>query len=234
MLEPLAAFRPVSINIGNHENDDYANGIIAISAIYRYAGMPFPEDSPDGANYFSYNAGPVHVISLASFFDGGFGGNSRMTAFLKADLAALDRTVTPWVIVQVHAPWYNSNTKHQGDGEDMRVAYEPLLIAAGVNAVFSGHVHAYERSTPVDDNKVVADGEGMVHFNTGDGGASLYTKWITIPDTSAYHSAEFGYSKFTIVNASHAHFEWLRNVDDEKVVTDDTWVINKAGLVASA
>ena len=88
---------------------------------------------------------------------------------------------------------------------------------------------ADERSTPVADNVVVADGDGPVHFNTGDAGASLYKTWIAIPPTSAFHSAEFGYSTFTIVNATHAHFEWLRNVDDEKVVTDDTWVINKAG-----
>ena len=109
----------------------------------------------------------------------------------------------------------------------MRVAYEPLFLAAGVSAVFSGHVHAYERSTPVYDNEVMADGEGIVHFNTGDGGASLYRNWIAnIPPTSAYHTAEFGYSLFTIENATHAHFEWLRNVDDDRVVADETWVVN--------
>lgn len=53
----------------------------------------------------------------------------------------------------------------------MRVAYEPLLIAAGASMVVSGHVHAYERSHPVDDNTVVDDGQGMVHFTCGDGGA---------------------------------------------------------------
>lgn len=47
------------------------------------------------------------------------------------------------------------------------------------------------------------------------------------PQTSAYHSAEFGYSKITFANDTHAHFEWLRNVDGEGVVTDDTWVVNR-------
>jgi hypothetical protein len=61
----------------------------------------------------------------------------------------------------------------EGDGEDMRLAYEQAFIAAGVSVVFSGHVHAYERSYVVDDNIVVEDGAGVVHLNTGDGGASV-------------------------------------------------------------
>ncbi|CAA0833237.1 Inactive leucine-rich repeat receptor-like protein kinase CORYNE [Striga hermonthica] len=36
-----------------------------------------------------------------------------------------------------------SNAAHQGEGDDMKIAMEPLLYAAGV---FAGHVHAYERS----------------------------------------------------------------------------------------
>jgi len=45
-----------------------------------------------------------------------------------------------------HVPWYNSNTAHQGEGEGMMAAMEPLLHAAGVDIVLTGHVHAYERS----------------------------------------------------------------------------------------
>ena len=98
--------------------------------------------------------------------------------WLKADLAAVSRARTPWLLVSLHAPWYNSNSEHQGDGEAMRQALEPTLVAAGVNAIFPGHVHSYERSTPVDNNKVVPAGQGIVHFNIGDAGASLYTTWL--------------------------------------------------------
>jgi hypothetical protein len=41
--------------------------------------------------------GPAHVISLASFYEGGFGPTSAMSIWLKADLKAIDRSVTPWV-----------------------------------------------------------------------------------------------------------------------------------------
>ena len=56
---------------------------------------------------------------------------------------------------------------------------------------------------------------------------------VCAPQTSAYHSAEFGYSKITFANDTHAHFEWLRNVDGEGVVTDDTWVINRIPALVS-
>lgn len=57
----------------------------------------------------------------------------------------VDRKTTPWVVVLLHAPWYNTNEAHEGEGESMRVAMECLLFSARVDVVFSGHVHAYER-----------------------------------------------------------------------------------------
>ena len=81
-----------------------------------------------------------------------------------------------------------SNTKHQGDGEKMRVAYEGMFVNAGISVVFSGHVHAYQRSQPVNDNEVVADGKGVVHLNVGDAGASLYKSWLSTPEWSAFNS----------------------------------------------
>ena len=41
---------------------------------------------------------------------------------------------------------YNSNVKHQHEVDDMAAAMEPVLYEFGVDLVFAGHVHAYERS----------------------------------------------------------------------------------------
>jgi len=49
-------------------------------------------------------------------------------------------------MVLLHAPWYNSNWAHQGEGDSMMAAMEPLLYAAHVDMVIAGHVHAYERA----------------------------------------------------------------------------------------
>ena len=41
---------------------------------------------------------------------------------------------------------YNSNKAHAGEMDDMLAAMEDTLYQHGVDVVFAGHVHAYERS----------------------------------------------------------------------------------------
>ncbi len=47
-------------------------------------------------------------------------------------------------------------------------AYEPLLYKYGVDLVFNGHQHAYERSKPVYNWTL--DDCGPMHITIGDGG----------------------------------------------------------------
>ena len=49
-----------------------------------------------GALFYSYDVGNVHVIVLCPYAD--VSRSSAQTAFLTADLAAVDRAVTPWLI----------------------------------------------------------------------------------------------------------------------------------------
>ncbi|KAH0450736.1 hypothetical protein IEQ34_021428 [Dendrobium chrysotoxum] len=51
-------------------------------------------------------------------------------------LHQLDRTKTPWLLANVHAPWYNTNDAYQREGEGMRKAVEKLLFDAKVDIVF--------------------------------------------------------------------------------------------------
>lgn len=59
-------------------------------------------------------------------------------AWLREDLAKVDRARTPWLIAAMHAPWYNSNLAHQLEAEDMRSVMEPILFSYGVDLVFAG------------------------------------------------------------------------------------------------
>lgn len=65
---------------------------------------------------------------------------------LQNDLAKVDRSKTPWLITILHAPWYNTNHAHQGNGDAMKADMEEVLYNANVDLVVGGHVHAYERS----------------------------------------------------------------------------------------
>jgi len=66
--------------------------------------------------------------------------------WLEEELPKVNRTETPWLIVLVHSPWYNSYNYHYMEGETMRVMYEPWFVQYKVDMVFAGHVHAYERT----------------------------------------------------------------------------------------
>ena len=108
--------------------------------------MPFEESGSSSNLYYSFDvANTVHIIMLGSYTE--FGADSSQYNWLKNDLRRTDRTKTPWVVVLVHAPWYNSNKAHQGEKESlqMRKAMEKLIYEARVDIVFAGHVHAYER-----------------------------------------------------------------------------------------
>lgn len=84
-------------------------------------------------------------------------------------LLQVDRQRTPWVIVSLHGPFYHTYTSHWKELECMRQAYEPLLVAGGVDFVISGHTHAYERIKPVVDYKLSATC-GPQYLVVGDGG----------------------------------------------------------------
>lgn len=66
--------------------------------------------------------------------------------WLRDEFKRVDREVTPWLIVMMHVPMYNTNSAHYMEGESMRSVFESWFVAAKVDLVFSGHVHAYERS----------------------------------------------------------------------------------------
>jgi hypothetical protein len=61
--------------------------------------------------------------------------------------AALQSSTEDWKICYFHHPLYSDGKTH-GSSVDLRVKLEPLFVKYGVNAVFSGHDHVYERLTP--------------------------------------------------------------------------------------
>lgn len=144
IVEPYASRRPWMVTEGNHEIEIfpiiYPTGFKAYNARWP---MPYQESGSTSNLYYSFEVAGTHVIMLGSYEE--FDADSEQYKWLQADLAKIDRKKTPWVVALLHAPWYNTNTAHQGEGDSMRLAMEELLYKARVDLVFQGHVHAYER-----------------------------------------------------------------------------------------
>ena len=73
---------------------------------------------------------------------------------------ALKSATEDWKICYFHHPLYSDGGTH-GSAVDVRVLFEPLFVTYGVNVVFAGHDHIYERITPQ---------KGIYHFVEGASG----------------------------------------------------------------
>ena len=72
-------------------------------------------------------------------------------------------TASRWDFVFYHHPSYSSDSRNYGGWELSRTQWEDVFVEAGVTAVFSGHVHAYERYLV----------RGLNYFVVGTGGGTL-------------------------------------------------------------
>jgi len=249
MFEPVLERIPMFGLPGNHEIEtDSADGVEFRPYAHRFQNMPNCKNGCGGfddkgwkANmWHSFDLGSAHIVHVSSYHPYEQGTPQYM--WLDRDLKSVDREKTPWVIVNLHAPWYNSNVAHQGEWQstEVRKTWQPLLCDARVNIMFAGHVHSYERIHPTCSNATVNYVTGVTHVNIGDGGnrEGLYNNWLpgengrAGPVWSAFREGSYGHGILDIKNATHAYWQWHRNNDGEKKTRDSTWIVNYVAVEA--
>jgi len=172
---------PMMMSNGNHES-------LALNYLMQFALPQVVSDgeSDTGKEWYSFDYGNAHFVVLNDTTASSEQIDAQ-TAFLEADLGAVDRTKTPWVFAMHHRPLYSCS--NHGSDVDLRQAWQPKYDAFGVDVVFNGHDHNYERSHPMrgfdgttTDGAIAAegadgepiDGSGTVYIVSGGAGAPSY------------------------------------------------------------
>ncbi|KAL7580854.1 hypothetical protein ACA910_001127 [Epithemia clementina (nom. ined.)] len=201
-----------------------------------------PVPPSNGVFWYSHDFGNVHTIVLSSEHNMSFG--SPQYDWLVADLSrSLNRSVTPWVIVETHRPLYESERfwDQNAVGIGMRYEIEDLLFDYQVDLILSGHYHAYLRTcdglfrNKCHDTKDGSSYGGPTHITVGTAGAwlddaALYdTEWTVLCLEHVY-----GYGRITVANSTALLFEFVKvasedssdsgHGDDAGAVLDYVWL----------
>ncbi len=123
--------------LGNHDDTN--------ERFYKWFNM-------NGKQYYAFTKGNVRFFALdTNYLD------PKQLAWLEQELAA---ATEPWKICYFHHPLYSSGGYH-GSATELRKVLEPLFVKYGVQAVFAGHEHVYER---------VKAQKGIYYFTEGAAG----------------------------------------------------------------
>ncbi|KAL5193199.1 putative inactive purple acid phosphatase 2 [Glycine soja] len=234
-IEPVASQVAYHVCIGNHEYDwplqpwkpDWASygkdggGECGVPYSLRF-NMPGNSSeltgnaaAPPTRNlYYSFDMGAVHFVYIST--ETNFVPGSKQYDFLKHDLESVNRSKTPFVVVQGHRPMYT--TSHENRDAALRGKMlehlEPLLVNNNVTLALWGHVHRYERFCPLNNftcgvnaGHNAGDKKGYtVHIVIGMAGQDWQPVWEPRPDHpddpifpqpkwSLYRGGEFGYTR---------------------------------------
>jgi acid phosphatase type 7 len=174
--------------LGNHDVRK-GNGAAFLENFHPPLGSP-----GSTKRYYSFDWGNTHFVALDSeLYHGDRGSNpEEQRVFLERDLAT---TCKRWKVAFLHRSPYGSS-RHGGD-EKVREDLEPLFVKHGVDLVFSGHDHVYERTVPI---------MGVTYVVSGGGGRRLYpagNSELTASSVSAHHAV------LVRVSGSHLLLETL-------------------------
>ncbi len=146
--EPLLSSIPLVSALGNHERNDDSY----------YRALELPQGGGDhGEEWYSFEYGPVNFIVLDSnAAQVGLKEFLAQSRWLEKELEGQTR---PGTVVLFHHPIYSS-VYSTGVDSGLERGWGSLFRKYGVDLVFSGHVHSYERIVRDGITYVVSGGGG--------------------------------------------------------------------------
>ncbi|CAL1395070.1 unnamed protein product [Linum trigynum] len=226
-IEPIASKLPYHVCIGNHEYDwpaqpwrpDWSygsygtdgGGECGVPYSLKF-NMPGNSSEPTGMRapptrnlYYSFDLGTVHFVYIST--ETNFLRGSQQYEYIKKDLESVNRTKTPFVVLQGHRPMYTTSyeVRDAPTRQKLQDHLEPLLVSNNVTMALWGHVHRYERFCPMNNFKCGEKGL-PVHVVIGMAGQDWQSIWeprpehpdmpvFPQPERSMYRGGEFGYTR---------------------------------------
>jgi hypothetical protein len=153
---------------------------------------------PDRRGYYSFDLGAWHLVSLNS--NAPVKSDSAQVKWLRQDLAEHPNECT---LAYWHVPRFSSGESDKSLSDVWKVLYD-----AGVDVVLNGHVHAYERFAPQDDQGRPDPSRGIREFIVGTGGGELDPIKQPAPNSEIYNDRTYGVLKLTL-NAHGYAWEFM-------------------------
>ncbi len=188
---------------------------------------PFIRDNPSGQptekQTFVTDSGPFGAIDGGNWRDN---SAHEQIQWLQKDLAAVDRSKTPWVIVMSHRPMYSSGVSSYQ--KNVRAAFEAILLQYKVDIYLSGHIHWYERLLPLGANGVIdtgsivdkntyytGTGNSLTHITNGMAGnieshSTLSSSKPILNITAVLDQVNYGFSTLTFHDAQKAIWQFIK------------------------
>ncbi|SPO27033.1 related to Acid phosphatase precursor [Ustilago trichophora] len=182
--------------------------------------------------WYSYDYGMAHFVSIDTETDfanapdtskldaGPYGRPNQQLDFLKADLASVDRTVTPWIVVMGHRPWYSTGGSDNICSE-CQTAFEDLFYEYGVDLFVAGHVHNLQRQQPIYKGTVDTAGlnnpKAPWHIVAGAAGnIEGLTSAGTKPAYNAFvDDSHNGYARLTFQDKNNLKVDMIHSTNGE-------------------
>lgn len=225
-LQPMLSQIPLFSAPGNHEHQSGGRGFAAYTARFPELPLLARNSASDSGMYYSFNDGDVHFVLFdTELYHYGGADRDAQLAWLKADLAGVDRRVTNWVVAGGH----KCGTWMDELGAANWTELEDVLYAGHVDVQFCGHVHNYQRLLPQKHNVVEDDGcvsedeatytdcRSTAYFVVGSPGCREKISTGRAPHGVAKQVLAYGYGRLTVHNATALQWTWTQTGSQDPV-----------------
>jgi predicted phosphodiesterase len=164
----LAANVKFQASLGNHDRPE---------------NVSYGPYNMNGQRYYTFVRKNVRFFALDSNLM-----DPKQLAWLES---ALKDSRETWKICYFHHPLYSNASRH-GSSVDLRLLLEPILVKYGVDVVFSGHDHVYERIKPQ---------KGIYYFVSGAAGQLRKGNMTAAAETAAAFDQDQSFMLIEVVGA---------------------------------